>query len=575
LNVLGDDILVSVVEASSKMKAVIVADDPEAGSILRQLLQERAYDVIACTTAAEAMEVFRETTVRLLFIDLDSPGLDGFSLCRWIRNQPAGDQPVILVGTTSVEFADLRMILEAGADDYVVRPFEKGVVNVRLTIASRLLKSRETNRSLQENLLREEEQLDYVAAHDPLPQLLARPAFMELLQNAVRAARNGMPGALLYIDLDNFKLINDSLGRTVGDTILAQVAKVLRDGLRRQDVPARFDSDDFGALLEGIHLPEAKLIAERIRSKLGELHFSQAGKEFVVASSIGLAIIDGTVPAEIVMAHADAACYGAKVSGRNRVAVYDPNGEIMANFHDLPRLAAEVRDAIRTDGFEIVFQPIVDVQTALPVIYEVLVRLPSDTEEVVPAGTIALAAERHNLMPEVDRQVITKALKRLVNNDKLRLAINLSGQSFADPSLPEFIQSSFRGAGVEPKRVTFEITETAMISDMAAARAMTHRLHETGFRFALDDFGAGYSSFTYLRNLAPDYLKMDGNFVRDAERGRSDWIFVEVINEVAHRLKIKSVAEFVEQEATLVKLREIGVDYAQGYLFGKPGPLGP
>jgi EAL domain-containing protein (putative c-di-GMP-specific phosphodiesterase class I)/DNA-binding NarL/FixJ family response regulator len=403
------------------MKALIVADDPEAGSTLRELLQERAHHVTACTTAAEAMEGFRETTFPLLFIDLDSPDIDGFSLCRWIRNQPAGDQPVILVGTSSGQAAHLRMILEAGADDYIVRPYEKGVVNVRLIIASRLVESRETNRRLQENLQREQEQLDRLTAHDPLTRLLPRPTFT-------------------------------------------------------------------------------------------------------------------------------------------------------ANFHDLPRLAAEIREAIRTDGFEILFQPIVDVQTALPVIYEVLLRLPGNREEVLPPGTLALAAERHNLMAEIDRQVITKALKRLVNNNELRLAINLSGQSFDDPSLPEFIRSSFRTAGVEPKRVTFEITETAMISDLAAARMMMHRLHETGFRFALDDFGAGYSSFSYLKNLCPDYLKIDGNFVRDAEIGRSDWIFVEVINEVAHRLKIKSVAEFVEQEATLAKLREIGVDFAQGYLFGKPGP---
>jgi diguanylate cyclase (GGDEF)-like protein len=431
--------------------------------------------------------------------------------------------------------------------------------------------SRETNRSLQENLLREREQLDYAAAHDPLTRLLARPAFMELLHDAVRAARNGAPGALLYIDLDNFKLINDSLGRTVGDTVLAQVAKVLPDCLRCQDVPARFDSDEFGALLEEIRLPETKLIAERIRSRLEELHFSSAGREFVVASSIVVAIIDGTEPEEIVMAHADAACYSAKVRGRNRIAVYDRNDEIMAKFHQQAPHLAEIREAIRTDGFAILYQPIVDVQTALPVIYEVLIRLPNNGK-LLPPSAFVPTAERYNLMAEIDRQAITKAVKQLINNNKLRLSINLSGQSFADPSLQEFIQSSFRDAGVEPKRVTFEITETAMISNLAAARTMMHRLHETGFRFALDDFGTGFSSFSYLKNLAPDYLKIDGNFVRDAETGRSDWIFVEVINEVAHRLKIKSVAEFVEQEATLAKLREIGVDFAQGYLFGMPGP---
>jgi diguanylate cyclase (GGDEF)-like protein len=438
-------------------------------------------------------------------------------------------------------------------------------------IAGRLLKNREIYRSLEEDLMREQEHLDYLAVHDPVTRLLTRTAFMELLQNAIRIARNGAPGALLYLDLDNFKLINDSLGHSVGDTVLAQVAKVLRDCLRCQDVPARFDSDEFGALLEQIRLPEAKLIAERIRSRLEELHFSNAGTEFVVASSIGLAIIDGTVPEEIAMAHADAACYGAKVRGRNRIAIYDRNDEIMANFHEQAPHVAEIREAMRTDGFAILFQPIVDVQTALPVIYEVLIRLPNNGK-LLPPNAFVPAAERFNLMAEIDRQVMTKAVKQMVQNEKLHLSINLSGQSFADQSLPEFIQSSFQAAHVEPKRVTFEITETAMISNLAAARSMMHRLRETGFRFALDDFGAGFSSFNYLKNLVPDYLKIDGNFVRDAETGRSDWIFVEIMNQIAHRLKIKSIAEFVEQEATLAKLREIGVDFAQGYLFGLPGP---
>jgi diguanylate cyclase (GGDEF)-like protein len=553
------------------MKALIVADDSEAGPVLRQLLQERAYDVTACTTAAEAKDVFRETTVSLLFMDLDAPGIDGSSLCRWIRSRPAGDQPVILAVTASDQAADLRMILEAGADDYIVKPYEKRAVDARLIIVDRLLKSRETTSSLREDLRREQEQLNYVAAHDPVTHLLARAPFMELLQDAIRAARNRAPGALLYIDLDNFKLINDSLGHSAGDTVLDQVANILRDGLRSQDVPARFDSDEFGAMLEGIRLPEAKLMAERIRSRLEELRFSSAATEFTVAASIGLAVIDGTEPGEIVMARADAACYGAKVQGKNRVAIYDRNDEIMANFNEQAPHVAEIREAMRTDSFVILFQPIVDVQTALPVIYEVLIRLPNDGK-LLPPSAFVPAAERYNLMAGIDRQVITKVLKLLVKDQSLYVTINLSGQSFADPSLPDFIQVAFSTAGVEPKRVTFEITETAMISNLAAARSMTHRLRETGFRFALDDFGAGFSSFSYLKNFAPDFLKIDGSFVRDAETGRSDWIFVELMNEVAHRLNIKSVAEFVEQEATLSKLREIGVDFAQGYLFGAAGP---
>ncbi|HXM24455.1 MAG TPA: EAL domain-containing protein, partial [Chthoniobacterales bacterium] len=168
--------------------------------------------------------------------------------------------------------------------------------------------------------------------------------------------------------------------------------------------------------------------------------------------------------------------------------------------------------------------------------------------------------------------MIIKALPHLSANHDLHLAINLSGQSFADQTLADFIGASFKAADVQPCRVTFEITETAMISNLPAARTMMHQLRGAGFRFALDDFGAGFSSFSYLKELIPNYLKIDGSFIRDAENDRSKWIFVEMMNDIAHRLKIKSIAEYVEFETTLGKLREIGVDFAQGFLFGEPGP---
>ena len=554
------------------MKVLIIEDDPVTSLILRHLLTERAYDVTACATAEEAMKICREAVFPLLFMDLYLPGMDGFSFCRWLRNQPAGDQPVILVGTASDRTADLQKILEAGADDYIVKPYDKGVLDVRLVIAQQLVKNREIKRSLEENLQQERERLKYLATHDPLTKLLNRAAFVEKVQNSVQAARFGGSSALLYVDLDNFKLINDSLGHAAGDSVLAEVATLLQESMRDRDVPGRFGGDEFGVLLEDVCLPEAKAIGQRILSRMEELHFSDSGRAFLVGSSIGLVIIDGTVPAEVVIACADSACYGAKVRGRNRVEVYDGYDGAMTDFRDQAPRAAEIKDAIRAQSFEILFQPIVDVQTTNPVLYEVLVRLPSQGKLLLPSHFLP-AAERFHLMPEIDRQVITKALKHLVKDHKLRLAINLSGQSFGDRALPDFIGASFNAAGVESDRVTFEITETAVISNLPAARTMMHQLHRAGFRFALDDFGAGFSSFSYLKDLIADYLKIDGNFVHDAERGHSDWIFVELMNEVAHRLKIKSIAEFVEQEATLAKLRAIGVDLAQGYLFGMPSPL--
>ena len=226
------------------MKVLIIEDDPVTSLILRHLLTERGYDVTACATAEEAMKICREAVFPLLFMDLYLPGMDGFSFCRWLRNQPAGDRPVILVGTASDRTADLQKILEAGADDYIVKPYEKGVLDVRLVIAQQLVKNREIQRSLEENLQRERERLKYLATHDPLTKLLNRAAFVEKVQSSVQAARLGGSSALLYVDLDNFKLINDSLGHTAGDSVLAQVAALLQECVRSQGRVLRYYSPE-------------------------------------------------------------------------------------------------------------------------------------------------------------------------------------------------------------------------------------------------------------------------------------------------------------------------------------------
>jgi EAL domain-containing protein (putative c-di-GMP-specific phosphodiesterase class I) len=216
-----------------------------------------------------------------------------------------------------------------------------------------------------------------------------------------------------------------------------------------------------------------------------------------------------------------------------------------------------------------VFQPIANLRALKPVFYEVLMRMNSDGELLLPPSFLS-TAERFRLLPEIDRQVIGKTVPHLIANDDLYLAINLSGQSFGDVTLPDFIESCFKAADVDPSRVIFEITETAVIANLPAARTMVHRLRAAGFRFSLDDFGAGFSSFNYIKELVPDYLKIDGSFITDAKIDQKQWIFVEMMNDIAHRLKIQSIAECVEDELTLTKLRQIGVDLGQGFLLGKP-----
>jgi diguanylate cyclase (GGDEF)-like protein len=554
------------------MKVLVVEDDPVTSLVLSQMLKRHGYIVTACASAEEAMKVYQDTFYPLLFLDLFLPGMDGFSFCRWVRRQPAGEEHLILVGTASDRTGDLQRILEAGADDYIVKPYQRDILEVRLIIAQQQVKNKELRKTLAENLQQERERLRHLATHDSLTNLFTRAAFLDVLRNSVQTARDGLSSALLYLDLDNFKLINDSFGHTVGDKVLVEVASLIQESVRSHDVPGRLGGDEFAVLLRDINLQEAKYIAERIRSRMDNLHFSQSGKPFSVAASVGLAVIDGEVAEKDVIAFADSACYGAKIRGGDQVEVYDGEDGSMENLRQLAPCAAQIKEAIQTKGFEIMFQPIVDAQTASPVFYEVLLRLPSEGRLLLPRAFFP-AAERFHLMPEIDRQVITMTLPHLVRDNGLRLAINLSGQSFGDQALPDFIESSFKSAGVNPSRITLEITETAVISNMPAAMKMMQRLRTAGFHFALDDFGAGFSSFNYLKELIADYLKIDGSFVRDAEKDPSKWIFVELMNDVAHRLKIKSIAEFVEQEATLEKLRSIGVDLAQGLLFGAPRVL--
>ena len=479
------------------MKVLIVEDDPVTSLVLSRLLKKRGYDVTLCANAEEAMKAYQENFFPLLFLDLFLPGMDGFSFCRWVRRRPGGDESVILVGTASDRTGDLQRILEAGADDYIVKPYQTEVLDVRLIIAQQQIKNKELRKTLEQNLHQERERLRYLASHDPLTDLLNRAAFLEALQNSVEAARYGASSALIYVDLDNFKLINDSFGHTAGDTVLTEVAALLQESVRDQDMPGRLGGDEFAVLLQSVDLPEAQMIAERIRSRMENLYFSHTTKPFSVAASVGLAIIDGAAPERDVITFADSACYSAKAHGGDRVEVYNGDDSSMASFRCLAPCAAELKEVVRTEGFEILFQPIVDVQTANPALHEVLLRLPSDGGFLLPADFLP-TAERLRLMPEIDRQVITMTLPHLVANRGLHLAINLSGQSFGDQTLPDFIEARFKGAGVEPGRITFEITETALISNMPTARRMMQRLRRAGFCFALDDFGGGFSSFHYL-----------------------------------------------------------------------------
>ena len=303
----------------SPLKVLVVEDDAVTRQILLRILTGRGYHVSAFETAEEAMPACEERIYPLLFLDLVLPGADGFAFCRWFRALPTGDRSLVLVGTASEHPDDLRKILDAGADDYIRKPYRRDLLDIRLTIAEERIKQLEVKRLLEESLRQERERLRYLAVHDPLTGIRNRATLEETMDRVVDEASRGVPGALIYIDLDHFKSVNDSLGHAAGDAVLSTVAKVLTRSVRNGDILFRLGGDEFCILLQALKLSEVKVIAEGIRSNIGDALRSSNGNPCAVAASIGITAIDGKLSGNRVMGLADAAVYRAKAAGGDRI----------------------------------------------------------------------------------------------------------------------------------------------------------------------------------------------------------------------------------------------------------------
>jgi diguanylate cyclase (GGDEF)-like protein len=301
------------------LKVLVVEDDAVTRQILLRILTDRDYQVSAFGTAEEAMRACEEKIYPLLFLDLVLPGADGFAFCRWLRAVPGGDRSLVLVGTASEHPDDLRKILDAGADDYIRKPYRRDLLDIRLTIAEERIKQLEAKRLLEESLHQERERLRYLAVHDPLTRIRNRATLAETMDRIVAEARNGVPGALIYIDLDHFKSVNDSFGHAAGDELLMTVASVLTRTVRSGDILFRLGGDEFCILMQALQLSEVKLIAERIRVNIAIALRSSNGNPCAVAASIGIATIDGKLLGDRVMRLADAAVYRAKAGGGDRI----------------------------------------------------------------------------------------------------------------------------------------------------------------------------------------------------------------------------------------------------------------
>ncbi len=549
------------------MEILIVEDDPATRLLLTRLLAARGHQASACESGEEAAELYRRSFYPLVILDLYLPGMSGFDFCQWLREQPDGERPYVLVGTASGEAADLRSILACGADDYLVKPYEASLFDVRLAIAEQVIKTRAARRQLEAELGLEREHLAYVTSHDALTKLDNRAQFTAAVELAVERAAAGEPGgALLYIDLDHFKIVNESLGHAAGDRLLVQIAYLLRNAARPRDTVARFGGDKFVVLQQGVTVAEARLA-------VGDFVFCDSGKSFHLDVSVGVSELTGEATAEHVIATADAACYAAKARGRNRVEIYQPDDAELTQLRSDSRWAAQVKQGLKNNGFELWFQPVVELETGFTAFYETHLRLRTADGDVVEPEFFLPAAERFHMRPEIDRRVVRLALRQLAADPDARLTLPLSGQSVRDVGTAECIRKAFESAAIAPNRVTFVIAETAVLAHLDGARSLMERLRKEGFRFALDDCGAGFSSFAYLKNLAVDFLKIDGGFIRDLTAEPINLAFVKAMNDIARHLGVHSVAEGVDDRRTAETLRKVGVRYAQGVHFSGPVPL--
>ena len=417
-------------------------------------------------------------------------------------------------------------------------------------------------------------EMTYQASHDSLTGLINRSEFERRIRAALHEVGvEDKQHALCYIDLDRFKIVNDQSGHAAGDALLRQLARMIKSRIRDSDTLARLGGDEFGLLLVGCDSAGAVKILSKILDDINNYRFIWERKSFSVGASVGLVLLNnqsGSI--SHVMQAVDSACYVAKNEGGGRVHVYEPNDQALAQHAQNIQWAHKIQTALQENQFKLYAQSIHSLRDPSDVMYEVLVRMQDENGNIIPPAAFIPAAERYHLIQGIDRWVIQQTFKSVEKGllQSSLCTINLSGDSIGDAMMLSFVIDMFDQYNIDPQRICFEITETAMVINLFQTKRFISTLRGLGCRFALDDFGSGVSSFAYLQSLAVDILKIDGALVRAIAHNEVNEVMVSSINTIGHTMNMKTVAEFVENEDIVNKLTNLGIDYAQGYYFSKP-----
>lgn len=422
--------------------------------------------------------------------------------------------------------------------------------------------------------LEAEQNLVWLADHDPLTNLYNRRRFQEVFDRMLAlSTRYRRTGALLFLDLDQFKIVNDLSGHQAGDALLLLVASSLRDAIRHSDVLARLGGDEFALVLPEGGAEQAVYMANKLQHDLGQVDFASSGHAHKISCSIGITLFpDHGKDLNELLANADMAMYQAKEAGGGRWHLFSPDEQAKELLATRAKWRERITQALIDDAFELHFQPIYDIRARRITRYETLVRMHDNHGQLVFPDHFVPVAEQSGQIHEIDRWVIHQAIRRVRRTPGLSLSVNLSGRVLDDPLLLKWFRAELQRSAIDPANLVVEITETAAVANIQDAIKFMREIKDLGCRFALDDFGSGFSSFAYLRQLPVDIVKIDGAFIQNLADSAEDQLFVKALTDVARGLGKTTIAEFVENAATLELLESFGVDFAQGYHIGRPGP---
>jgi len=562
-----------VIDTDSQLRLLIVEDSEDDAILLLRALKkggiEPLYQVV--DTEDSLRNALENELWDIVITDHNMPGFTSFQVLELTR-QYGVDLPVLIVsGLIGEDVAVSAM--KAGAHDYIMKN------NLSRLIPA--IRREVSDSSVRKAKRLAESTLEHMAFHDSLTDLANRREFERRLAHALQDAQEtGRHHVLLYLDLDQFKIVNDTSGHVAGDELLKQISKILSRHIRSDDTLARLGGDEFGVLLRGCDASHAQRVAETLCEEVREYRFVWHNKPFSVSLSVGMVVISNAYNSTSeLLSHADLACYAAKDRGRNNVQLYQSDDSEMQQRQADMQWTSRIQDALQTDSFILYQQEMVPLQAhnADGFRTEFLVRL-QQGKTIVPPGAFIPAAERFGLMPRIDRRVIEMAFSYLDRTALGRQStgtffINLSGSSLSDGELYGYIRNLVEKYSILPERICFEITETAAIANLNQTINFIEQSRKDGFEFALDDFGSGMSSFSYLRALPVDYLKVDGGFVRNLLDDPIDLSIVDACNRIGHAAGLKTIAEFVETDAIKERVTELGLDYAQGFGIAKPTPL--